>query len=290
MEINVSNPVGTLYIIATPIGNLEDISFRALSILNQVNYIAAEDTRQSKKLLSHYDITTRLVSHHKFNERKSEQKLLKDLHIGQDIALISDAGTPLICDPGSGLVKSCHEAGIQVVPVPGPSALITALSASGFSSDKFIFDGFLPEKKSMRRKLFADLLYENKTMVFYETPHRIMATMDDIREIFSENQTVFVARELTKKYETLYYGAVSKIKELLQENESQQKGEFVIIIKGIDEKAPSSEKLNQKVMESLLRELPLKKSASLAAEITGESKNNMYKLGLEIQKKAENKK
>lgn len=290
MEFNVSNPVGTLYIIATPIGNLEDISFRALSILKQVKYIAAEDTRQSKKLLSHYDITTRLVSHHKFNEHKSEQKLLKDLHTGHDIALISDAGTPLICDPGSGLVKSCHEADIHVVPIPGPSALITALSASGFSSDKFIFDGFLPEKKSMRRKLFTDLLYENRTMVFYETPHRIMATLDDIREVFSEDQPVFVARELTKKYETLYYGAISKIKELLQENESQQKGEFVIVIKGIEEMVPSSEKFNQKVMESLLRELPLKRSASLAAEITGERKNNMYKLGLEIQKKAEIKK
>jgi 16S rRNA (cytidine1402-2'-O)-methyltransferase len=287
VEFILSNPAGTLYIIATPIGNLEDISFRALSILKQVKYIAAEDTRQSKKLLNHYDITTRLISHHKFNERNNEQKLIKDLHIGHDIALISDAGTPLICDPGSGLVKSCHEAGIHVVPVPGPSALITALSASGLSCDRFVFDGFLPEKKSMRTKLFKDLLYEDRSMVFYETPHRIMATLNDIREIFSEDQIVFVARELTKKYETLYCGAVSKIKELLHENVSQQKGEFVIVIKGSDKKVPPSEKLNQKVMESLLRELPLKKAASLAAEITGESKNNMYKLGLDLQKKAE---
>lgn len=281
----MSNPTGTLFVIATPIGNLEDISARALTILSQVEYIAAEDTRQSKKLLNHYNINTQLISHHKFNERKSEPRLLQYLQAGDDIALISDAGTPLICDPGAGIVKTCHEKGINVVPVPGPSALITALSASGFAADRFVFEGFLPEKKSMRRKLLTELCNESRTMVFYETPHRILSALDDMVDLFSPDQPVFIARELTKKFETLYSGSISNIKELLTSEVSQQKGEFVIVVNGV--KRPDSDAGidSQKLITTLLRELPLSKASGIAAEITGESKNSLYKLGLTIQNK-----
>jgi len=281
----VSNSAGILYIIATPIGNLNDISSRALTILNEVKYIAAEDTRQSKKLLNHYGIKTRLTSHHKYNERKSEQTLFKSLQSGNDIALISDAGTPLVCDPGAGIVGLCHKSGIKVVPIPGPSALIAALSISGFASDRFIFEGFLPEKKSLRRKLLINLINESRTMAFFETPHRIMGSLDDVIDIFSVDRQLFIARELTKKFETTYSGSAGDIRSRLNADIDQQKGEFVILIQGVEKPKPAGELNRDKLLASLLRELPLNKASGIVAEVTGESKNSLYKLGLELQKK-----
>ena len=280
----MSNSKGTLYIIATPIGNLDDISARALSILEQVEYIAAEDTRQSKKLLDHYSIKTRVVSHHKFNERKSEQTLLKYLESGSNVALISDAGTPLICDPGSGMVNLCHESGIRVVPVPGASALVATLSVCGFSTDRFVFEGFLPEKKSARIKMLSELKNEVRTMVFYEAPHRILAALDDMIDVFTADRPVFVARELTKKFETLYSGKLCDVRAKLAENVTNQKGEFVVVLKGSQHSPGSIGEINSvNLMVLLLEELPVKKAASIAARVTGESKNNLYKIGLEIQ-------
>ncbi len=281
----MSNSKGTLYIIATPIGNLDDISSRAITILNEVKYIAAEDTRQSKKLLNHYGITTQLVSHHKFNERKSEHTLINFLRAGNDIALISDAGTPLICDPGVGIVRLCHESGIKVVPVPGPSALIAALSVSGVISDKFVFEGFLPEKKSLRRKLLETMRNETRTMAFFEAPHRIMDSLNDLNNVFSADRQVVIARELTKKFETIYRGTVGEVREKLGADNIQQKGEFVVIIEGTQAPMTSSQINSEKLLSLLLPALPLNKASGIVAEVTGESKNTIYKMGLEIQKK-----
>jgi 16S rRNA (cytidine1402-2'-O)-methyltransferase len=279
----VSNQPGTLYVVATPIGNLEDISPRALRILKEVDHIAAEDTRHSKKLLSFYSINTPVQSHHKFNEHKTEKRLIKLLLSGLDIALISDAGTPLVSDPGYSLVKLCHINQIKVVPIPGPSALICALSAAGIPTDRFIFEGFPPQRHSARINFLKSLSAETRTLIFYEAPHRIVGFLRDINTVFGSERLISMARELTKKYEIIRHGECGELLDCLEKNEEQQKGEFVVIVQGNASTSEFYEIDAVTLMQELIVELPVKKAAQVASRVTGKGKNELYQLGLKIQ-------
>lgn len=273
-----------LYIVATPIGNLGDITLRAIEILREVGCIAAEDTRHSKKLLAHFNIKKPMLSLHDYNENEQSKILLQRLQKGENIALISDAGTPLISDPGFRLVKMVREAGIKVIPIPCPCAAITALSASGLPTDKFIFEGFLPAKSSARQQRLAELTTEPRTIIFYEAPHRLMTLIKELVNIFGENRPAVVARELTKKFETIYSANLGEIKTWLESDKNQQKGEFVILLHGM--KPIKAEKINEKnlqILKILLAELPVKQAASLTAKITGVSKNKLYKAAMELK-------
>lgn len=273
--------VSGLYIVATPIGNLEDFSPRAIKTLQNVDQIAAEDTRHSQKLLKHFGIITPLVSLHEHNETTSSKILLDCLKKNQSVALISDAGTPLINDPGYHLVKLVREHGIPVIPIPGPCALITALCASGLACDKFIFEGFLPGKSIARQKKLLELLYETRTIIFYEAPHRILALIDDMLDVFGAKRYVVLARELTKTFETIHGDNLEQLKNWLRSDKNQQKGEFVVLVKGAEYQNPN-EIDTQRILEILLNELPIKQATSIAARITQEKKNKLYALALAI--------
>jgi len=273
---------GILYIVATPIGNLEDITFRAVKILREVDLIAAEDTRHSKKLLQHYLITTATVSLHNFNENKRTDFLLNYLFSGKNIALISDAGTPLISDPGYFLVQKARENNIKVIPLPGPSALIAALCACGLPTDSFVFEGFLPVKAEALKVKLADLLYEKRTLVFYEAPHRMLKLIDAMIEIFGENRYVVIARELTKIFETIHGAKLADLKAWILENQNQQKGEFVILVERNTEEFNVIDSEAEKVLEILMPELTTKKAVEVTAKITGANKSEVYKLALNI--------
>lgn len=273
--------VSGLYIVATPIGNLEDFSPRAIKTLQNVDQIAAEDTRHSQKLLKHFGIITPLVSLHEHNETTSSKILLDCLKKNQSIALISDAGTPLINDPGYHLVKLVREHGIPVIPIPGPCALITALCASGLACDKFIFEGFLPGKSIARQKKLLEFLYETRTIIFYEAPHRILALIDDMLDVFGAKRYVVLARELTKTFETIHGDNLEQLKNWLHSDKNQQKGEFVVLVKGAEYQNPN-EIDTQRILEILLNELPIKQATSIAARITQEKKNKLYALALAI--------
>ncbi len=273
---------GLLYVVATPIGNLQDCSPRAVETLKKVSLIAAEDTRHSRRLLDQFGIQTPLQALHEHNEQQISSALLKKLAAGENIAVISDAGTPLISDPGFRLVQACHQAGITVTPIPGPSALICALSAAGMPADKFIFEGFLPSKPSSRAKHLQTLAEETRTLVFYEAPHRILESVSDLAEAFGGEREVVLARELTKVYETIHHSTLSALLAWMQADHNQQKGEFVLIVAGappVDNQEISSEALQ--VFHILREELPLKQAAKLASRITGVNKNRLYALGLE---------
>jgi len=278
----VSNSRGTLYIVATPIGNLDDISLRALQVLGTVDRIAAEDTRHSRRLLRHHGIDTPMLALHEHNERQAVKGVLQLLEQGQDVALISDAGTPLVSDPGFPLVRACREAGIRVSPVPGASAVIAALSVSGLPVDSFCFHGFLPRSPGPRRERLQALAAEIPTQVFYESSHRILHALRDMVEVMGNGRDVCVARELTKQYEDVMVGSLADVLALVEADDMRQRGEFVIVLAGAGEPAadlPSSETL--RVLDVLLEELPLKQAAALAARITGEKKNRLYSLALE---------
>lgn len=219
---------GTLYVVATPIGNLEDITYRAVRILGEVDLVAAEDTRHSRKLFAHFGIQKQLVSYHDHNEQQRQEELLKRLQEGDDLALISDAGTPCIADPGYRLISSCHAAGIKVVPIPGPSALITALSAAGVNTDRFAFEGYLPQKAKARVDLLRKLYGEQRTLVFYETPHRLSATLADLVEIMGADCQLVVARELTKLYEEFFRGTTAEA--VARFEREPPRGELVLIL------------------------------------------------------------
>jgi 16S rRNA (cytidine1402-2'-O)-methyltransferase len=276
------NDFGALFIVATPIGNLEDITFRAIKILKEVDLIAAEDTRHSKKLLDHYGIQTPTISLHNFNEEKRSLFLLEKLQKGLNIALISDAGTPLISDPGFFLVKKTRDLQIKVVPIPGVSAVITALCAAGLPTDKFIFEGFLPAKKSSLKERLKELEHETRTLVFYEAPHRIMQLVDALLESFGESRYVILARELTKIFETIYGSPLKELKDWLVNNPVQQKGEFVVLVHGAKKITNNTDDniKAMKVLKTLLTELPTKQAARLAAEITGFNQKELYKLAI----------
>lgn len=278
----MSDQAGKLYIVATPIGNLEDISARALAVLSEVDLIAAEDTRHSKRLLSHYSITTPLRSYHDFNERQAMLKFMDLLRDGKQIALISDAGTPLINDPGYHLVSAAHEYGIRVVPVPGPCAAIAALSAAGLPTDRFVFEGYAPEKQPARVTRFKDLARETRTLIFYEAPHRIQGFLADAEATFGPRRLATLARELTKRFETLRRDELVKLRALVEAEASWSKGEYVIIVHGAEARQEEGIEEAQRVLTVLLQELPLKQAAKLAAGITGRKKNELYALGLKL--------
>lgn len=274
---------GTLYIVATPIGNLADISHRGVQILQQVAVIAAEDTRHSKTLLDHYNISARLLSLHEHNESQRAQQLMGKLSEGLDIALISDAGTPLISDPGYQLVNLCRRNNIDVVPIPGACALVTALSASGLPTDHFTFFGFLPVKEMARREQLATLKSASGTAVFYEAPRRILNSVLMLIEELGERRQVALAKELTKTFETFRTGTAVEIAQWLQEDPVHQKGEFVLMVApGEDDgdKMPA-EAIN--LLTALMRELPLKKAAAITSAHYKLKKNALYQLGLQLQ-------
>jgi len=279
----VSNQKGSLYIVATPIGNLGDISQRAISTLQSVDLIAAEDTRHSAKLLQYLAIDTPCVAFHEHNEREKTGKLVEKLLGGESIALISDAGTPLLSDPGYHLVRAAHEQEIPVVPIPGASALLGALVAAGLPTDRFVFEGFLPSKKVARGKHLAGLKHETGTLVFYEAPHRILATLQDMAEVFGEDREVVLARELTKTYETIRRDTLGNLVEWVAQDSNQQRGEIVLVVAGARPQADAELTPEvQRILSVLLAQLPVKQAASITAEITGQKKNRLYEAALKL--------
>jgi 16S rRNA (cytidine1402-2'-O)-methyltransferase len=281
----MANKTGVLYVVATPIGNLRDISARALDTLKDVSRIAAEDTRHSRKLLSHYGIRTPMTALHEHNEAEQSAMLLRLLQSGEDLALIADAGTPLISDPGYTLVRTARAAGVRVVPVPGPSAGIAALSASGLPSDRFVYEGFLPPRSPARRQRLEALRQETRTVLFYESTHRIVDCLRDMVAVFGGDREAVIARELTKTFETIRDGTLDDLLDWLQAERNHRKGEFVILLHGVSHKdraEPETRALE--VLEILLRELPLKQAAGLAAKITGVPRNRLYEKGIALKR------
>lgn len=275
---------GALYVVATPIGNLGDMSQRAIEVLQGVNRIAAEDTRHSATLLRHFQITTPCIALHEHNERRVTPQLLARLAQGESLALISDAGTPLLSDPGFHLLQAAIAAGIRIIPVPGPSALVTALSAAGLPTDRFCFEGFLPAKSAARRKRLEALRSARQTLVFYEAPHRIEACLADLQAVFGPDRPAVLARELTKTFETFLRGSLAEIAARVAADPEQRKGEMVLLVGGrpmADSEDPLTPEARH-TLEVLLRELPLKQAASLAAKISGVPKNRLYRLALEL--------
>ncbi|MFK3970046.1 16S rRNA (cytidine(1402)-2'-O)-methyltransferase [Pseudomonas sp. NPDC087358] len=282
----LNSTTGSLYVVATPIGNLDDMSVRALKVLREVALIAAEDTRHSLRLMQHFGIATPLAACHEHNEREEGSRFIARLLAGDSVALISDAGTPLISDPGYHLVRQARAAGITVVPVPGACALIAALSAAGLPSDRFIFEGFLPAKSVGRRARLELLKEEPRTVIFYEAPHRILECLQDLEQVFGADRPAVLGRELTKTFETLKGLPLSELRAFVEADSNQQRGECVVLVAGWSE--PQGEDVigaeARRVLDLLLQEMPLKRAAALAAEITGVRKNLLYQVALEKQK------
>ena len=273
---------GILYIVATPIGNLQDITQRALDTFAQVDLIAAEDTRHSGLLLSHYGIKKPFFALHDHNEQEKAHILVEKLKQGSNIALISDAGTPLISDPGFHLVRQCREAGIRVVPLPGACAAITALCASGIASDRFCFEGFLPAKNKARKDKLENIAEEDRTLIFYESTHRILDTLEDMQSVLGEERYIVLAREITKTWETITGNTIKNLREWLLEEPNRTKGEMVLIVEGKPKSDNNDEISPQavKALELIAEELPLKKAAAIVAELYGYKKNALYQFGL----------
>ena len=273
---------GILYIVATPIGNLQDITQRALDTFAQVDLIAAEDTRHSGLLLSHYGIKKPFFALHDHNEQEKAHILVEKLKQGSHIALISDAGTPLISDPGFHLVRQCREAGIRVVPLPGACAAITALCASGIASDRFCFEGFLPAKSKARKDKLENIAEEDRTLIFYESTHRILDTLEDMQSVLGEERYIVLAREITKTWETITGNTIKNLREWLLEDPNRIKGEMVLIVEG-KLKSDNNDEISPqavKALELIAEELPLKKAAAIVAELYGYKKNALYQFGL----------
>jgi 16S rRNA (cytidine1402-2'-O)-methyltransferase len=275
---------GELYVVATPIGNLGDMVPRAVDVLHAVDLIAAEDTRHSGRLMKHLGVETSLTPYHDHGDDKQLQRIISALESGQKVALISDAGTPLISDPGYKLVREVRLLDIKVIPIPGPCAVIAALSASGMPSDRFSFEGFPPHKSSARIKKFERLVKESRTLILYESPHRILDTLADMAAVFGAEREVVMARELTKTYETFLFGSLVSVHQQVTDDLNQQKGEIVLILRGADEAELSPDNDEQdRVLRLLLDELPLKQAAALAAKVTGGQKNALYQRALELK-------
>lgn len=274
--------VPTLYIVPTPIGNLGDITQRALDVLSSVDVIAAEDTRHTGKLLSHFNIQTKTFALHDHNEQQKAQALVEKLLAGQSIALVSDAGTPLISDPGYHLVSQCRQAGVKVTPLPGACAVITALSASGLPSDRFSFEGFFPAKSKGRKDKLLEIAKVERTCIFYESPHRITESLQDMLEILGPDREVVLARELTKTFETIQGLPLGELVTWIEEDDNRKRGEMVLLIHGYrEDKASGIPDEALRSLTILVKELPLKKAAALTAEIYNLKKNDLYKWGLE---------
>ncbi|MEO1827421.1 MAG: 16S rRNA (cytidine(1402)-2'-O)-methyltransferase [Pseudomonas sp.] len=273
---------GTLFVVATPIGNLQDLTPRALQVLRDVSLIAAEDTRHSARLMQHFGIATPMTACHDHNEREKGVRLVERLLAGDDIALISDAGTPLISDPGFHLVRQAREAGVKVSPVPGACALIAALSAAGMPSDRFAFEGFLPAKAHGRQQRLQALLAEPRTWLVYEAPHRLLECLRDMQQVLGSQRRVLLARELTKTFETLHAAPLDELVAWVAADADQQRGECVLVVEGAPE--PEADEVSAqalRVLDLLLAELPVKRAARLAADITGVRKNLLYQVALE---------
>jgi len=290
----VSNPVtiqpssespqkACLYVVGTPIGNLGDISARALEVLQSVDLIAAEDTRHTRGLLQHFGINKPMLAVHDHNENSQVPQLVSRLLDGERVALVSDAGTPLISDPGFPLVRACREAGVAVVAIPGPSALIAALSVAGLPTDRFRFEGFLPRKRAARRELLSGMVEETATLVFYEASHRVLETLQDMQHVFGGGRFAVLARELTKLHETVLSGGLGELSKLVSGDSNQRKGEFVLMLAGAPAREVESSAELDRYLEILLGELPLKQAAGIAAQLLGVKKNAVYQRALALK-------
>ena len=271
-----------LYVVPTPLGNLSDMTPRGIEVLRQVGWIACEDTRHSAPLLRHFGIEARLLAAHEHNEESAAQQIVSRLNAGESVALISDAGTPAVSDPGARIVARVREAGYRIVPLPGPCAAITALSASGFTESHFLFYGFLPAKAKQREDALRELAALPYTLVFYEAPHRVVDTVDALLAILGPARTLVLARELTKLFETIHACPLGEAPEWLREGTNRQRGEFVLMVSGAPPSADEGDA--ERVLQLLLDEgLPVKQAARLAHEITGVAKNPLYDLALRLK-------
>lgn len=280
VDQEVSNTVGQLFVVATPIGNLDDITLRAIEVLRQVDRIIAEDTRHSRHLLDRLGIRRPMLSLHEYNEADATRRVIGLLQAGETLALISDAGTPLISDPGFPLIRACREQQVSVIAVPGASALIAALSVSGLPTDRFRFEGFPPRRQQARVRHFETLRRETATLVFYESAHRIIETLQDMQAVFGVGRHCVVARELTKLHETVKGGSLGDLLTWVAADEDQRRGEFVVLLAGAED-TPRIGDVDG-LLQILLEELPLKQAAALAARITGQKKNRVYQRALEL--------
>ena len=278
----VTDESGCLYVVATPIGNLDDFSPRAVATLRAVDVIAAEDTRHTRRLAERFGIDTPMLALHEHNEREALAGVLARLRAGASVALVSDAGTPLISDPGYVLVRECRREGLPVACVPGPTALIAALSVSGLPTDRFRFEGFLPRKREARRALLEGLARETATLAFYESSHRVEEALVDLAAVFGPDRPGVLARELTKLHETVLSLPLGELTEVVRTDPDQRKGEFVLLVAGAPE-APSEDVELEWVLGILLEDLPVKQAATLAARLTGTKRNAAYQRALELK-------
>jgi len=276
---------GSLFVVATPIGNLGDMVPRALEILQSADLVCAEDTRHSGRLLQHFGIRTPLVAHHEHSSATEQERILQTLREGGTVALISDAGTPLISDPGFDLIRTARREGITVIPVPGACAAIAALSVAGMATDRFIFEGFLPAKSAARRSRLEAVATERASLVFYESPHRILDSLQDMAAVLGGTREAFFAREMTKAYETYLFDTLDGLCDRVASDSDQQRGEIVVVVSGAGGAADEAvEREGERVLHLLLGDLPVKRAAALAARITGDSKNRLYQLALQADR------
>lgn len=277
---SAKNTAGSLYVVATPIGNLEDMTPRAVNVLKQVARIACEDTRHSARLMAHFAINTPLVAYHDHSDERRTEQVLAWLRAGEDVALISDAGTPLVSDPGYRLVRAAGDAGIRIVPIPGASALVAALSAAGLPSDRFTFEGFLPAKSAARQKQLMALAGDPRTLIFYEAPHRILDSLKDMQTAFGAGREVVMAREISKTFETIYRAPLAELIDFVAADNNQQRGEIVLLVRGAPEREETLDASAEHTMRVLLEELPVKQAAAIGAKLTGLRKNDLYQWAL----------
>ena len=275
-------PKGTLYVVATPIGNLRDISLRALDVLKSVAIIAAEDTRVTAKLLNHFGIAAKLTAVHEHNEKRSVPRVLALLALGKSVAVVSDAGTPAFSDPGAQLVAAARAAGYAVMPVPGASAAVAALSVAGLRAPHFLFYGFLPQRAGERQRELARLASYPFAAVFFEAPHRVAESLADMRVAFGAARRIVIARELTKLFETIHACSLAEATDWVDRDENQRKGEFVLIVEAATPSATIDDKAHR-TLSILLAELPLKQAVALTAKISGGRKNELYALALRLK-------
>ncbi len=276
---------GALFLVATPIGNLGDISARAVETLESVDLVAAEDTRHSKRLLQHFAISTRLLAYHEHNEEQQAPVLIERMLNGQSVALISDAGTPLVSDPGYRLVNAALDSGLAVIPVPGPCAAIAALSVSGLPTDRFVFEGFPPARRGARNNYLQALKPEQRTLVFYVSCHRITETLADMQQVFGGHRRAVIARELTKAFETVRRASLDELLAWVESDANQRKGEFVVLVEGAVPNADERQQELTELLQVLVEELPVKQAAGIAARLTGGHRNEIYKQALSLRGK-----
>jgi 16S rRNA (cytidine1402-2'-O)-methyltransferase len=275
-------PTATLYLVATPIGNLDDMVPRAVKVLQSVDAIAVEDSRHSGKLLQHFNISKPMIPYHDHNEREAAERILHLLQQDKRVALISDAGTPAIADPGYRLVRLAHQQGVRVESIPGPCAAIVALAGSGLPSDRFLFNGFLPAKQQARQSALKQLCSETATLIFYEAPHRLSDTVRDMAAVLGGEREVCLARELSKHYETLWLTTLAELDRAISEKRVQERGEMVLVVAG-NPAEPVDDSEAQRVLEILLKDLPVKQASALASQITGVAKRELYQRALALK-------